>query len=254
MIKRYIATRSPVTRRLSGKPVSHFDAGKDFLSAVILFAAEELSIRDEEVALTVPVEAFEHYVDWLTRVVETAGLPRFRLIDEPSAAALGYGAHIQPGNVYLIFDFGGGTLDVAVVLIEEEDTLESGRRCRVLGKAGRELGGSTLDMWLFQEVLKQNSRLDADDDVRRLSADLLAECRAAKENLSTHEAALIRVANPAAAPRLRRTEPSAIRESVDQHEVFSHIDHTIRRALNAARDRATAKTRSNRCSWSVAAV
>ena len=49
-----------------------------------------------------------------------AGLPRFRLIDEPSAAALGHGAHVQPNDVYLIFDFGGGTLDVAVVLIEEE--------------------------------------------------------------------------------------------------------------------------------------
>ena len=49
---------------------------------------------DEEIALTVPVEAFEHYETWLTGVTEAAGMPRFRLIDEPSAAALGYGAVI----------------------------------------------------------------------------------------------------------------------------------------------------------------
>lgn len=106
-MKRYIANRSPVQRRLDGKQISHFDAGKDFLSTVLLFAASELNLGDEEVAFTVPVEAFEHYENWLTDVAEAAGIRRFRLIDEPSAAALGYGAHIQPGDVYLIFDFGG---------------------------------------------------------------------------------------------------------------------------------------------------
>src|SRR5207248_2575980 len=105
--------------RLDGREVSHFDAGRDFLTAVLALAAAELDLRDEEVALAVPVEAYEHYEDWLGSVAEAAGMPRFRLIDESSAAALGYGAHVQPGQVYLIFDFGGGTLDVAVVLVEE---------------------------------------------------------------------------------------------------------------------------------------
>ena len=72
---------------------------------MLLFAAEEKNIGNEEIALTVPVEAFEHYEDWLTDVAEAAVMPRFRIIDEASAAALGYGAHIQPGDVYLIFDF-----------------------------------------------------------------------------------------------------------------------------------------------------
>jgi molecular chaperone DnaK (HSP70) len=172
-MKRYISNRSPVSVRIDDKAVSHFDSGKDFLSAVLLFAAEERNVRDEEIALTVPVEAFEHYEDWLSDVAEAAGLPRFRIIDEASAAALGYGAHIQPGDVYLIFDFGGGTLDISVVLIEEEEQEQTGRRCRVLGKAGAEIGGITIDQWLFQETLRQNEREDYDDDVRQLSRMLL---------------------------------------------------------------------------------
>src|SRR5947209_7621165 len=118
-MKRYVANRSPVKVRLDGREISHSDAGRDFLAAVLTSAAAELHLRDEEVAFTVPVEAYEHYEDWLSGVAEAAGLPRFRLLDEPSAAALGYGAHVQPGPVYLIFDFGGGPLDVAVVLVEE---------------------------------------------------------------------------------------------------------------------------------------
>lgn len=238
LIKRYIANRSPVNRRFDDRQISHFDAGRDFLSAVILFATEELQLGDEEVALTVPVESFEHYVDWLTGVVEAAGLPRFRLIDEPSAAALGYGAHVQPGNVYLIFDFGGGTLDVSMTLIEEEQQFQSGRRCRVLGKAGKEFGGSTIDTWLMQEVLRRNSRNDWDDDVRRISSDLLGECRVAKEKLSTQERAEVSVMNPETgavlAAEFTRTQ---FEELLDQHDAFSQIDKTIRRALNGARER-----------------
>ena len=97
-MKRYIGNRSPVKMRLDGREISHQEAGRDFLSSVLLFAAEELNIGDEEVALTVPVEAFEHYENWLTEVAETAGMPRFRLIDEPSAAALGYGSAHPTGQ------------------------------------------------------------------------------------------------------------------------------------------------------------
>ena len=236
-MKRYISNRSPVQRRLDGKQISHFEAGKDFLSTVLLFAASELNLGDEEVAFTVPVEAFEHYENWLTDVAEAAGIRRFRLIDEPSAAALGYGAHIQSGDVYLIFDFGGGTLDVAVVLIESEQSQVS-RRCRVLGKAGMDLGGVTLDQWLFQDVLKQTRRSDVDEEVRQLSRALLVECERAKVRLSDYERADVTVMNPNTGAVLSAEfTRSQSEELLDENEAFTQIDQTIRRALNAARER-----------------
>ncbi|MBN1954049.1 MAG: Hsp70 family protein [Anaerolineae bacterium] len=236
-MKRYIANRSPARLRLDGQEISHFQAGQDFLSSVLLAAAAELSLGDEEIALTVPVESFEHYEDWLTDVAEAAGMPRFRLIDEPSAAALGYGANIQPGDVYLLFDFGGGTLDVAVVLIEESGQA-AGRRCRVLGKAGTELGGMTIDQWIFQEVLRQNDRSDADEDVRQLSRALLVECERAKERLSFHERADVSVVHPQSGAVLAATlSRDQFEQILDQHEAFTRIDRCIRRALNEARER-----------------
>jgi molecular chaperone DnaK len=237
-MKRYISNRSPVKLRVDGKEVSHFDAGKDFLSAVLLFAAEELNLGDEEIALTVPVESFEHYEDWLTDVAEAVGMPRFRIIDEPSAAALGYGAHIQPGDVYLIFDFGGGTLDVSVVLIEEEEGSQGGRRCRVLGKAGVEIGGMVIDQWIFQEILRQNGRQDYDDDVRQLSRELLVECERIKERLSTHEKAEARVENSKTATVLSAEfTRSQLEALMDDHDTFTLIDQVIRRALKRAYER-----------------
>jgi molecular chaperone DnaK (HSP70) len=237
-MKRYVANRSPVKVRVDGQEVSHFDAGRDFLATVLTFAAAELRLADEEIALTVPVESFEHYEDWLASVAEAAGLPRFRLIDEPSAAALGYGAHVQPGHVYLIFDFGGGTLDVAVVLIEEQEEMTAGRRCRVLGKAGAELGGMTIDSWLFQEVLRRNGRGDSDEDVRSLSRALLRECERAKERLSAHERADVSVVHPQTGSVLAADfTRGQFEELLDQHEMLTRLDQTVRRALNAARER-----------------
>lgn len=237
-MKRYISHRSPAKVRLDGREISHFDAGRDFLTAVLTFAGAELGIRDEEIALTVPVESYEHYEDWLTEVAEQASLPRFRIIDEASAAALGYGAHIQPGDVYLIFDFGGGTLDVAVVLIEEEAQAQGGRRCRVLGKAGAEIGGATIDQWLFQEVLRRCGRSDADEEVRRISRALLVECERAKEQLSARERAEISVLDPTSGALLAAEITQAEFEQIlDGREAFALMDQTIRRALNAARER-----------------
>jgi len=237
-IKRRIADRLPWGLRLDGREIAPADAGRDFLTTVLAFAAADLNLRDEEVALTVPVEAFEHYEDWLTSVAEAAGIPRFRLIDEPSAAALGYGAHIQPGHVYLIFDFGGGTLDVAIVLIEEEEAAAVGRRCRVLGKAGADVGGMTIDLWLFQEVLRRNHRSDADDDVRAVNNALLVECERAKERLSDHDRAEVSVMHPDTGMMLSAEFTQGQFEALlDQHDAFSRIDQTIRRALNAARER-----------------
>jgi molecular chaperone DnaK (HSP70) len=237
-MKRYISHRSPNKVKIDGRDVTPYTAGQDFLSRVLVFAAQEVGFQDEEVALSVPVEAFEHYENWLISVAENAGMPRFRLIDEPSAAALGYGAHIQPGSVYLLFDFGGGTMHAAVVLIEESETAGGGRRCRVLGKAGRDIGGTTVDQWIFQETLRLNHRLDSDDDVRRISTALLVECERVKEQLSFSEQASLSVVNPDTGTAMEAEFTRASFEDLlDRHDLFTDILQTIRSAINAATER-----------------
>jgi molecular chaperone DnaK (HSP70) len=231
-MKRYIAQRSPLKLRLDGVDISAERAGRDFLSTLLGAVAAEGDTDHEEVALTVPVEAFEHYETWLSDLAEAAGMPRIRLIDEPSAAALGYGATIQPGEAFLVFDFGGGTLDVAVVLVEETEL--KGRRCRVLGKSGSEAGGATIDAWLFEEVLHQCGRHDV--DVRPLSRELLVECERAKEALSSQENTTIAAGDMRVEIDQRRFE-----DLLDEHDLFTQIEQTVRRALNGSRERGYAE-------------
>jgi molecular chaperone DnaK len=236
-MKRYISQRSPYHIRLDDRDLTPYQAGQDFLTAVFASAMQEIDFDDEEIALSVPVEAFEHYEDWLTSIASQAGMPRFRLIDEPSAAALGYGAHIQPGNVYLIFDFGGGTMHASVVLIEAEEQAATGRRCRVLGKAGRDLGGSNIDQWLFQEILCQNRLSDEMGLVRKASTALLYHCQQVKEQLSQAESISFQL-GPETGLNLKAeiTRP-AFEELLDRNDFFSVINQLIRQALSAAAER-----------------
>ncbi len=239
-MKRYIGHRSPAQINVDGRSISHYDAGRDFLSAVLAFAVDALECRDEEIGLTVPVEAFEHYEHWLTGVVEAAGMPRFRLIDEPSAAALGYGAFLEPGSVYLIFDFGGGTLDVSVILIDDP-TKTTGLRCRVLGKAGAEIGGVSIDQWLFQDALRQAGRSDSDDEVRAASRALLAACERAKEQLSFRDQAEIETPLIDGTVLQAKFSRAHLEGLLDRHEGFRQIEKTVRRALLAAHERGYAE-------------
>ena len=237
-MKRYISHRSPIKVKINEREITPYQAGQDFLNAVLLFTAQEIDFKEEEIALSVPVEAFEHYEDWLTSVAEAAGMPRFRLIDEPSAAALGYGAHIQPGNVYLIFDMGGGTMHASVILIEAEEKAAVGRRCRVLGKSGRDVGGTTIDQWLFQDVLRANRLMEGDPRVRKVSTMLLLGCQNLKEQLSTSESAGISVPLDGSGITLASTYTRGrFEELLDEHNFFTEINQIVRSSLNNALER-----------------
>ncbi len=85
---------------------------------------------------------------WLRRIVdrlkgESAGI-RLRMIDEPVAAALGYGVDVGRARTIVAFDFGAGTMEAAVVRIPDEGAAESGK-AEVLAKEGLKLGGDDVD-------------------------------------------------------------------------------------------------------------
>ena len=69
-----------------------------------------------------------------------AGIKVTRILEEPAAAALAYGLHKKEGVEYiLVYDFGGGTLDVSLLHVTEgfDD---------VMGSDGDELlGGADFD-------------------------------------------------------------------------------------------------------------
>jgi molecular chaperone DnaK (HSP70) len=155
---------------LDGRTVSFEQIGQWYLEQVIRqFQATEPEIS-QALTFTVPVDSFEAYRLWLGQVAQHLDIAQVRLLDEPTAAALGYG--LADREILLVIDFGGGTLDLALVRLaaaaaspttnkslgfilkwgDKSFAEKSGQKpkvAQVLAKAGLNLGGADLDNWLL---------------------------------------------------------------------------------------------------------
>ena len=121
-----------------------------------------------KVVMAVPAEFNTAQRNATIAAAEAAGLSVLRLLTEPTAAALAYGIHNTSDiDHVLVFDFGGGTLDVSILHVE-------GGVFTTLAVAGdRQLGGQDLTHTLF-EVL-----------VAKFAAAAAAATARAKEELSS---------------------------------------------------------------------
>ncbi len=81
----------------------------------------------------------------------------FRTIDEPVAAALGYGVDIKRDGILIAFDFGAGSLEVAAMRTQAGRTLETGR-AEVLAKQSLGLGGDDVDEWIMEKFTPETLR------------------------------------------------------------------------------------------------
>lgn len=98
--------------------------------------------------ITVPA-AFElHQCDATRKAAELAGLKGSPLLQEPVAAALAYGFQRDAHAAYwLVFDFGGGTFDAALIKAEDGDI-------HVVNHGGDNfLGGSDIDWAIIERVV-----------------------------------------------------------------------------------------------------
>lgn len=153
------------------------------------------------VTLTHPEAWSVHSVSQLTECARAAGIdPRkLRLISEPRAAAVHYAAQqdVPAGDHVAVFDFGGGTLDIAVLRSEGNGNFQV-----VATKGDNSLGGRTVDNLLFKWLFEQVGKDDPDlaDYIKNgpisVMHSLDASIREAKELLSDTSTATIVVSTP----------------------------------------------------------
>ena len=125
------------------------------------YSSEELSaevlkklkgyVRDEEVAaavITVPAMFRQSQLDATQRAAELAGFRYCELLQEPIAASIAYGVKASSTTGYwLVFDFGGGTFDAALMHVDEGIM-------KVIDTEGdNHLGGKNLDNAIVDQLL-----------------------------------------------------------------------------------------------------
>mmetsp|Transcript_10535 Transcript_10535/g.23304 ORF Transcript_10535/g.23304 Transcript_10535/m.23304 type:complete len:733 (-) Transcript_10535:1773-3971(-) len=116
--------------------------------------------------ICVPAKFNAYQRQQTARAFALAGIKVARVVEEPTAAALAYGLHRKAGVDYiLVYDFGGGTLDVSLLHVSDGFV-------DVMGSDGDDfLGGADFDAavahFLMGEEEEDGHNDDNDDDETR---------------------------------------------------------------------------------------
>ena len=223
-----------------GNRIDYRQAARDFLENIILFAHQSghVDFSSCEVIFSVPVESFEYYTDWLSDACLKIGVRRYRFIDEPTACIFGYAPHLQLKDIFLIFDFGGGTLDVSIIRIEEE--VKGGKGCFVLGKAGCHIGGRSIDGWIYNDILNKAkiSALDA----RQASGLFMRQVEEIKEKLTNETSVKYDLRHEPTKLRLEGIYARTMFEDLmEENGLYIAVQETLDRALKDAYEKGIKK-------------
>ncbi|MGB3494850.1 MAG: Hsp70 family protein [Elainellaceae cyanobacterium] len=203
----------------------------------------------ESLTFTVPVDSFEAYRHWLGQVSQSLQVEQVRMLDEPTAAALGYG--LGDRDTVLVIDFGGGTLDLSLVQLTvsqspskakplgfilkwgannlAETSSQKRQTAQVIAKAGQNLGGADIDNWLVDyfaatqglPVTALTTRL-----AERLKIELSSRLSATEsyfndETLESYELSL---------------DQEQFNTMLDQRGFFERLNETLQQVLRQARN------------------
>lgn len=190
----------------------------------------------ENVVITVPAAFKTLQSEATNKAAELAGFKNVILLQEPIAAAVAYGA--KPGSKdkhWMVFDYGGGTLDVAIVsTVNNRLTVEN-------SEGDNYFGGSDIDRLIFHKIVvdKLNAegyKVDELFDERTSSGKSLArkvqlDCENCKIELSNKDTALLEIFDVDD----DAGEPIEFECEITRAEVEALMSETVERAIEVAK-------------------
>ena len=155
--KRTMGTIEPYESSNMGRSFSSAELSAEVLKTLKSFIQDE---NISSIVITIPAKFDNQQREDTMKAAKLAGFKQIQLLQEPVAAATAYGLGSQSKDgFWLVFDFGGGTFDAALIKAEEgilsvKDTEGNNR-----------LGGKNLDYAIVDEIiipyLKDNYTLDS---------------------------------------------------------------------------------------------
>jgi molecular chaperone DnaK len=161
--------------------------------------AEKVIGKVTHAVITVPAYFTERQRAATRKAGEQAGLIVKKIIDEPSAAAIAYGFSILKGDrtTLLVFDLGGGTFDVSIIITAMDPRGKNHFEVLQIG-GDNWLGGDDFDreiMSLIVEWTQEKYKVDPSSD---RSFQLLAKQAAERAKIALSTANEVSVVLPAA--------------------------------------------------------
>lgn len=235
--KRWIGTDNTF-RFSTGREMSAVELSAEVLKSLLQTAELRLGRRPIAAVITVPAAFDLNQCARTEAAAQQAGIQHTVLLQEPIAASLAYGfsADVREGS-WIVFDLGGGTLDVALVGVRDG-------RIEVFDHEGDNfLGGKDVDWTIVEKILLPRLAEQYDiDSWTRQNPDRVSElgllkhlAEDAKIRLSTAEEAFVTVESGHMALLDDRGEEVSADILVRRAELEAHIAHWVERALAVTR-------------------
>jgi molecular chaperone DnaK len=148
LFKRFIGTNTPIKFANAERSYSPEECSAEILRTIYSYLPEEIRKADDGTVITVPAAFNQMRKDATLAAAEMAGIGAVALLQEPVAAVMSVMRTRTADGVFVIYDLGGGTLDVAIAQ-------SIAGRVSLIAHGGIEMcGGRDMDRALRDTIVK----------------------------------------------------------------------------------------------------
>lgn len=239
LFKRLIGTNTPINLKAIDKVMTPEECSAEVLRVLFSYLPEEIRNDDSTgTVITVPAAFNQMQKDATMAAAELAGIGKVALMQEPVAAVMSVMKNRKTDGTFLVYDLGGGTLDIAIA----EST--SGR-VSLLAHGGIAMcGGRDFDRILFDNVVKPwlTSNFDlgdafsTDPKYKKLRNIAVWAAEKAKIELSQKEDAIISMPETDVAMQDESGADIYLDISLSRTQLNELISSKIEESIGATRD------------------
>ena len=149
LFKRLMGTSTPVKLPAVNLTMTPEECSAEILRVLFGYMPEEIRNDPETgTVITVPAAFNQMQKDATMAAAEMAGLGKVALMQEPVAAVMSVMRHRKGDGMFLVYDLGGGTLDIAIA-----ESISG--RVSLLAHGGIAMcGGRDFDRLLLDDIVK----------------------------------------------------------------------------------------------------
>jgi len=239
LFKRLMGTSTPVKLPAVNLTMTPEECSAEVLRALFAYLPEEIrSDGDIGTVITVPAAFNQMQKDSTMAAAEAAGLGRVALMQEPVAAVMSVMRQRKNDGVFVVYDLGGGTLDIAIA-----ESIAG--RVNLLAHGGIAMcGGRDFDRILFDNVVKPwlLENFDLSDDLvtdpkyKSLLRMATWATEKAKIELSQKEETVISLSETELSIRDQAGEEIYIDITIDRKHYDALIAPKVEESIQAARE------------------
>lgn len=149
LFKRLMGTSTPIQFSAAGLTLTPEECSAEVLKVLVGYLPEEIrNTPDTEIVITVPAAFNQMQKDATMQAATIAGLGKVALMQEPVAAVMSAMRQSEIDGMFLIYDLGGGTLDISIAQ-------SSGGNVSLLALGGIAMcGGRDFDRTLLNTLVR----------------------------------------------------------------------------------------------------